>query len=60
MMNFIYDFIFLLSSIYILFKTIGYAIYEIKEMNNKTSGFILISSSIIIVIFANIIMFNIN
>lgn len=56
MTNIIYDLIFLLISIFILLKAIGYAIYEIKELNNKVGGITIISFSILVVIFANIMM----
>ncbi len=51
-----YDLIFFLTSLYVLFKVIGFAIYEIKEMNNKVSGIVIISFSILVVIFANIMI----
>ena len=51
-----YDLIFFFTSLYILLKVIGFAIYEIKEMNNKISGIVIISYSILVVIFANIMI----
>lgn len=51
-----YDLIFFFTSLYILLKVIGFAIYEIKEMNNKISGIVIISFSILVVIFANIMI----
>lgn len=51
-----YDLIFFFTSLYILLKVIGFAIYEIKEMNNKVSGIVIISFSILVVIFANIMI----
>ncbi len=51
-----YDLIFFLTSLYVLFKVIGFAIYEIKEMNNKVSGIAIISFSILVVIFANVMI----
>lgn len=51
-----YDLIFFLTSLYVLFKVIGFAIYEIKEMNNKVSGIVIISFSILVVIFANVMI----
>lgn len=51
-----YDLIFFLTSLYVLLKVIGFAIYEIKEMNNKVSGIVIISFSILVVIFANIMI----
>ena len=56
MTNIINDLIFLLISIFILLKAIGYAIYEIKELNNKVGGITIISFSILVIIFANIMM----
>ncbi|MCI8444727.1 MAG: hypothetical protein HFJ37_06270 [Clostridia bacterium] len=35
MIGLIYDLIFLLITIYVLLKVIGYAIYEIKTLHNK-------------------------
>ena len=51
-----YDLKFIFTSLYILLKVIGFAIYEIKEMNNKISGIVIISFSILVVIFANIMI----
>lgn len=51
-----YDLIFFFTSLFILLKVIGFAIYEIKEMNNKISGIVIISFSILVVIFANIMI----
>lgn len=56
MANILYDIIFLLVSLYVLLKAIGYAVYEIKELNNKVGGSTIIVFSIIVVIFANIVM----
>lgn len=49
----IYNSIFSLASIYILLKTIGFAIYEIKENSNKIGGFVTISFSLLTVVFFN-------
>ncbi len=56
MITIAYDLIFFLTSLYVLFKVIGFAIYEIKEMNNKVSGIVIISFSILVVIFANVMI----
>lgn len=56
MTSIIYDLIFLVITIFILLKVIGYAIYEIKELNNKAGGIIIISFSTLVVIFANVMM----
>lgn len=56
MNHIIYFIVFLIITIYILLKAIGYAIYEIKEFNNKVGGIVIISFSTLVVIFVNIIM----
>lgn len=56
MTSIIYDLIFIVISIFILLKVIGYAMYEIKELNNKVGGITIISFSILVVIFANVMM----
>ena len=56
MASLILHIIFLLLSIYALFKVIGFAIYEIKEMNNKWGGIIVISFSLLVTIFANYVI----
>lgn len=52
-----YHLLFLFISLYSLLKVIGYAIYEIKEENNKIGGIVIISFSSIVVLFANIVLF---
>lgn len=56
MNSIIYFFIFLLTTLYILLKVIGYAIYEIKELDNKFGGIVIIYFSTAVVIFVNIMM----
>ena len=56
MTSIIYDLIFLVITIFILFKVIDYAIYEIKELNNKAGGITIISFSTSVVIFSNVMM----
>ena len=57
MQTIIYDFLFIITSIFILFKVIGYGIYEIKEMKNKTGGITVITfSSIVVLLFIVIII----
>lgn len=55
--NIIYNVIFLLISIYILLKTIGYGLYEFNEKKNKSGGTVVIVFSTLVVIFSNIMMF---
>ncbi len=52
----IYHILFLLISLYILLKTIGYALYEINTLNNKTGGIVIITFSILVVIYSNIVV----
>lgn len=56
MNSIIYFIVFLIITLYILLKTIGYAIYEIKEQNNKIGGIVVITFSTLVVIFVNIMM----
>lgn len=56
MVSLIFNILFLLVSIYCLLKVIGFALYEIKEMNNKSGGIIVISFSILVIIFANFVI----
>ena len=56
-MNFLYHFIFIAITIFILIKTIFYGIYEINTENNKSGGIAVICFSILVVVFANIIVF---
>lgn len=56
-MNFLYHFVFIIITIFILIKTIFYGLYEINAENNKSGGIAVICSSILIVVFANIIVF---
>lgn len=56
MQNFIYDLLFVLISLYVLIKTIYYGLYEIKENDNKTGGIVVISFSVIVFIFFNIVI----
>ena len=57
MITFFYHFLFLIFTIFVLIKNIYYAIYEVKSQNNKVGGFSFICFSIIVIIFANIVVF---
>ena len=50
----IYKIIFLFISIYVLLKTVGYGIYEIKEKENKIGGISVIVFSLAVVVFAQV------
>ncbi|MFR2534586.1 MAG: hypothetical protein ACLS95_05085 [Clostridia bacterium] len=56
MINLIYHILFLLFTIYVLIHTISYGIYEIKEENNKTGGYFVISFTVFTIIFSNIVV----
>lgn len=56
MENIIYQALFFIATIYFLFKVIGFAIYEIHELNNKAGGITIIVFSNIVVLFSNVIM----
>ena len=56
MNSIVYNIIFLILTLYILLKTIGYAIYEMKACNNKVGGIVVISFSTAVVVFVNIMM----
>lgn len=56
MLNTIYHIFFLLVSIFIFLKVVGYAIYEINTQNNKSGGVVVICFSAFVVIFSNLIV----
>lgn len=57
MTNLIYDLIFLLFTLYVLLKVIGYGIYEIKNLHNKSGGIAIIAFSSLVIVFINIMVF---
>ncbi|MCI8759726.1 MAG: hypothetical protein HFJ34_01140 [Clostridia bacterium] len=56
MSSIVYHMLFLIISLYILLKAIGYAWYEINTIKNKIGGITVIAFSILVVIFSNIII----
>ena len=56
-MYFLYHFIFIIVTIFILIRTIFYGLYEINTDNNKYGGIDIICVSIFIFLFTNIIVF---
>ena len=56
MPTFVYHLFFLIISIYILLKVIGYSLYEINTLKNKSGGIVVITFSIIVVIFSNVMV----
>ena len=57
MVNIFFNFLFIIFSIYVLLKTIFYALYEIKTQENKSGGIAIIVFSIIILTFATLFIF---
>ncbi len=47
--------LFLISSIFILLKIIGYALYEINTLHNKIGGIVTIIFSCLVIIFSNVV-----
>lgn len=47
--------LFLIASIFILLKIIGYALYEINTLHNKIGGIVTIIFSCLVIIFSNIV-----
>lgn len=61
MESIIYQLAFFLVTLYILLKVIGFAIYEIKMLNNKSGGIaVIVFSTIIVLCFDVIILFKWN
>lgn len=56
-MNFLYNFVFIVVSLFILIKTIFYGLYEFNTQSNKSGGIAVICFSILVIVFANIIVF---
>ena len=56
-MNFLFHFIFIVITIFILIKTIFYGLYEINTENNRSGGIAVICFFFLFVVFANIIVF---
>lgn len=54
--NIVCHILFLLTSLYILLKAIGYALYEINTIKNKMGGIVIITFSIFVIIFSNIMV----
>lgn len=56
MLSLVYHVLFFILSAYILLKSIGYALYEINTIQNKTGGIVVIAFSVIVVIFSNVMV----
>ena len=56
-MNLLYHIVFCVVTIFILVKTIFYGVYEIKTEKNKSGGIAVICFSVLVVVFANVVVF---
>lgn len=56
-MNLLFHFVFIIVTMFILIKTIFYGLFEINTQNNKSGGIAVICFSIVVIVFANIIVF---
>lgn len=56
-MNFLYRFLFIVITAFILLRTIFYGFYEINTQNNKFGGFCVIIFSVLVIIFADVMIF---
>ncbi len=54
MSTIIYQLIFIFITIFIFFKTVGYAIYELKEKQNKVGAITVICFSFLVIVFSNV------
>ena len=57
MVDIFFNFLFIIFNIYVLLKTIFYALYEIKTKENMSGGIAIILFSIIILTFATLFIF---
>ena len=57
MINIFYHFLFLIFSIFVLLKSVFYALYEIKTQDNKSGGVAVIVFTVIVLVFANVVVF---
>ena len=57
MVNIFYHFLFFVFSIFVLLKSVFYALHEIKSQDNKSGGIAVICFTIVVLIFTNIVVF---
>ena len=56
MVSVIFHVIFSIITIYYFLQIIGFALYEINTLNNKIGGIAVVTFSIVVIIFANIVV----
>lgn len=54
MSTIIYQLIFIFITIFIFFKTVGYAIYELKQNQNKVGAITIICFSFLVIVLSDI------
>ena len=57
MINYFFNFLFFIFSIFVLLKSVFYALYEIKSQYNKSGGVAVIVFSVIVIVLANVVVF---
>lgn len=57
MINYFFNFLFFIFSIFVLLKSVFYALYEIKFQDNKSGGVAVIVFSVIVIVLANVVVF---
>lgn len=57
MINYFFNFLFFIFSIFVLLKSVFYALYEIKSQDNKSGGVAVIVFSVIVLVLANVVVF---
>lgn len=56
MIDLVFHVLFVIASLYVFLKAVFYAVYEIKTQDNKAGGIGVIVFSVIVIVFANIIV----
>lgn len=57
MINYFFNFLFFIFSIFVLLKSVFYALYEIKSQDNKSGGVAIIVFTVIVLVIANVVVF---
>lgn len=57
MINYFFNFLFFIFSIFVLLKSVFYALYEINSQDNKSGGIAVIVFSVIVLVLANVVVF---
>ena len=57
MINYFFNFLFFIFSIFVLLKSVFYALYEIKSQDNKSGWVAVIVFSVIVIVLANVVVF---